>query len=88
MQLIKQLHDIVNKGIVAVDIVNKGNLKIAPEKSLFMHFTVKFLGHEIGPNTIQLIQSKNSAIHKNFFSDYKNRVGDVRWLNEFLFQRY
>ena len=42
----------------------KNNLKLAPEKSLFMLPKVKFLGHEIGYNTIKPIHSKIAAIHK------------------------
>ena len=52
--LIKQLHL----------ISTKHNLKLAPEKSFFMLFKVKFLGHEIGYNTIKPIHSKIAAIHK------------------------
>ena len=53
-QLIEQLH------IVST----KNNLKLAPEKSFFMLLKVKFLGHEIGYNTIKPIRSKLAAIHK------------------------
>ena len=53
-QLIKQLHI----------ISTKNNLKLAPEKSFFMLLKVKFLGHEIGYNTIKPIHSKIAAIHK------------------------
>ena len=53
-QLIEQLHN----------ISTKNNLKLAPEKSFFMLLKVKFLGHEIGYNTIKPIHSKISAIHK------------------------
>ena len=53
-QLIEQLHI----------ISTKNNLKIAPEKSFFMLLKVKFLGHEIGYNTIKPIHSKIAAIHK------------------------
>ena len=42
----------------------KHNLKLAPEKSLFMLLKVNFLGHEIGYNTIKRIPSKVAAIHK------------------------
>ena len=45
-------------------ISTKDNLKLAPEKSFFMLLKVKFLGHEIGYNTIKLINSKIAAIHK------------------------
>ena len=40
------------------------NLKIAPEKSFYILLTVKFLGHEIGHNTIKPISSKVDGIHK------------------------
>ena len=53
-QLIEQLHF----------ISTKNNLKLAPEKSFFMLLKVKFLGHEIGYNTIKPIHSKVAAIHK------------------------
>ena len=53
-QLIEQLHI----------ISTKNNLKLAPENSFFMLPKVKFLGHEIGYNTIKPIHSKTAAIHK------------------------
>ena len=53
-QLIEQLHI----------ISTKNNLKLAPEKSFFVLFKVKFLGHEIGYNTIKPIHSKIAAVHK------------------------
>ena len=53
-QLIEQLHL----------ISTKHNLKLAPEKSFFMLLKVKFLGHEIGYNTVKPIHSKIAAIHK------------------------
>ena len=43
-QLIEQLH-----------IISTKNLKLAPETSFFMLLKVKFLGHEIGYNTIKPI---------------------------------
>ena len=42
----------------------KKNLKLAPEKSFYMLLKVKFLGHEIGNNTIKPIPSKIEAIKK------------------------
>ena len=39
-------------------------MKLFPEKSFFMLLKVKFLGHEIGYNTIKPIHSKIDAIHK------------------------
>ena len=53
-QLIEQLHI----------ISTKNNLKLAPEKSFFLLFKVKFLGHENGFNTIKPIHSKIAASHK------------------------
>ena len=53
-QLIEQLHI----------ISTKNNLKLAPEKSFLMLLNVKFLGHEIGYNTIKPIHSKIAAILK------------------------
>ena len=53
-QFIEQLHI----------ISTKSNFKRAPEKSFFMLLKVKFLGHEIGYNTIKPIHSKIAAIHK------------------------
>ena len=53
LQLIEQLN-IISK---------KNNLKLAPEKSFFMHLKVQFLRHEIGYNTIKPIHSKVAAIH-------------------------
>ena len=53
-QLIEQLHN----------ISTKNNLKLAPEKSIFMLLKVKFLGHQIGYNTIKTIHSKIAAKHK------------------------
>ena len=53
-QLTEQLHI----------ISTKNNLKLAPGKSFLMLLKVKFLGHEIGYNTIKPIHSKIAAIHK------------------------
>ena len=53
-ELIKELHKIATKEI----------LKLAPEKSFYMLLKVKFLGHEIGNNTIKPIPSKIEAIRK------------------------
>ena len=51
--------------IEQLDIIStKNNLKLAPEKSFFMLLKVKFLGHEIGYNTIKPIHLKLAAIHK------------------------
>ena len=46
-ELIKELHK----------IATKENLKLAPEKSFYMFLKVKFLGHEVGNNTIIPIPS-------------------------------
>ena len=54
LDLFEQLHQ----------ICYSNNLKIAPEKSLYILLTVKFLGHEIGNNTIKPISSKVDGIHK------------------------
>ena len=54
-ELTKELHK----------IATKENLKLAPEKSFFMLFKVKFLGHEIENNTIKTIPSKNEAIERH-----------------------
>ena len=54
-QLIEQLHL----------ISTKHNLKLAPEKSFFILFKVKFLGHKIGYYTIKpKHSSKVDTIHK------------------------
>ena len=53
-KLIEQLHV----------ISTKNNLKLAPEKSFFMLLKVKFLGPEIGYNTIKPVHSKIAAIHE------------------------
>ena len=52
-QLIEQLHI----------ISTKHNLR-NPAKSFFMFLKVKFVGHEIGYNTIYPLHSKVDAIHK------------------------
>ena len=46
-ELIKKIHT----------IASRENLKLAPEKSFYMLLKVKFLGHEIGNNTIKPIPS-------------------------------
>ena len=53
-ELIKELHK----------IATKGTLKLAPEKSFYILLKVKFLGHEIGNNTIAPIPSKIEAIKR------------------------
>ena len=61
-QLIEQLHL----------ICTKHNLKLAPEKSFFMLLKVKFLGHEIGYNTIKPIHSKMCSNTQKTFSHWKS----------------
>ena len=53
-ELIKELHK----------VATKEKLKLAPEKSFYMLLEVKFLGHEIGNNTIKPIPSKIEAIKR------------------------
>ena len=53
-ELVKELHE----------ISTKETLKLAPEKSFYMLLKVKFLGHEIGNNTIKPIPSKMEAIKR------------------------
>ena len=53
-ELIKELHT----------IASRENLKLATEKSFYMLLKVKFLGHEIGNNTIKPIPSKIEAIKR------------------------
>ena len=54
LQLIEQLYV----------ISTKHNLKLAPEKSFFTLWKVKFLGHELVYNTITPIHLKIEVIHK------------------------
>ena len=54
LDLIEQVHQ----------ICHSNNPKIAPEKLFFILLTVKFLGHEIGNNTIKPISSKVDGIQK------------------------
>ena len=65
-QLIEQLH--ISS--------TKTNLKLAPEKSFFVLFKVKFLGHEIGYNTIKSCSySQNSPSHwKSCFDEFHRRT--------------
>ena len=65
-------------------ISTKNNIKLPPEKSFFMLLKVKFLGHEIGYNTIKPIHSKIAAIHKvalmsfigalNFYTKFNDKL--------------
>ena len=45
-------------------ILQNENLKAAPDKSHFFLTRVKFLGHNIGRNTITPLQSRIDAIQK------------------------
>ena len=77
-QLIEQLHL----------ISTNHNLKLAPEKSFFMLLKVKFLGHEIGYNTIKHIHSKIAAKHKIHSPTGKvalmSFIGALNFYTEFL----
>ena len=53
-ELIEELHK----------IATKENPEVAPEKTFYMLLKVKFLGHEIGNNTIKPIPSKIEAIKR------------------------
>ena len=54
-QLSEQLHN----------MSTENELRLAPEKLFFMLLKVKFLGHEIGYNTIKSRLSKFAAINKS-----------------------
>ena len=77
-ELIKELHK----------IAAKENLKLAPEKSFYMLLSVKFLGHEIGNNTIKPILSKIDAIKKipspKEKKDVMHFLGSVKFYSKFL----
>ena len=77
-EIIKELHK----------IVTKENLKLAPEKSFYMLHKVKFLGHEIGNNTIRPIPSKIEAIKRIPSSKEKKDVmqflGSVNFYSKFV----
>ena len=68
LHLIEELHK----------IITKNNFKLAPEKSFYMLQNVKFLGHEIGNNTIKQIHSKIEAI-KNIPST-RTKQGVMKFL--------
>ena len=78
IELIKELHK----------IATKENLKLAPEKSFYMLLKVKFLGHEIGNNTIKPIPSKIDAIKRIPSSKEKKDVmqyfGSVNFFSKFV----
>ena len=77
-ELIKELHK----------IASKENLKLAPEKSIYMLLKVKFLGHEIGNTTIKPIPSKIEAIKKipspKEKKDVMQFLGSVNFYSKFV----
>ena len=78
ISLIEQLHQ----------ICVKQNLKLAPEKAFYVLLKVKFLGHEIGNQTITPIRSKVDGIHKLKSPTTKRElmrvVGCVAFYNKFI----
>ena len=77
-ELIKELHK----------IASRENLKLAAEKSFYMLLKVKFLGHEIGNNTIKPIPSKIDAIERIPSPKEKKDVmqfrGSVNFYSKFI----
>ena len=77
-ELIKELHK----------IASRENLKLAPEKSFYMLLKVKFLGHEIGNNTIKPIPSKIDAIKRipspKEKKDVMHFLGSVNFYSKFI----
>ena len=76
-ELIKELHK----------IATKENLKLAPEKPFYMLLKVKFLGHEIGNNTIKPIPSKIEAIKRipsPKEKDVMQFLGSVKFYSKFV----
>ena len=77
-ELIKELHT----------IASRENLKLAPEKSFYMLLKVKFLGHEIGNNTIKPIPSKIEAIKRipspKEKKDVMQFLGSVNFYSKFI----
>ena len=69
-------------------IATKTNLKVASEKSFFMLLKVKFLGHEIGNNTIKPIPSKIEAIKRipspTDKKDVMQFLGSVNFYSKFI----
>ena len=69
-------------------IVTKENLKLAPEKSLYMSLEVKLLGHELGNNTIKPISSKIEAIKRipspKEKKDFMQFLGSVNFYSKFI----
>ena len=69
-------------------IASRENLKLAPEKSFYMLLKVKFLGHEIGNNTIKPIPSKIEA-NKRIPSPKEKKdvlqfLGSVNFYSKFI----
>ena len=77
-ELIKELHK----------IATKGNLKLALQKSFHLLLEVKFLGHEIGNNTIKPIPSKIEAIKRISLpkenKDVMKFLGSVNFYSKFV----
>ena len=77
-ELIKELHT----------IASRENLKHVPKKSFYMLLKVKFLGHEIGNNTIKPIPSKIEAIKRipspKEKKDVMHVLGSVNFYSKFI----
>ena len=77
-ELIKELHT----------ISSRENLKLATEKSFYMLLKVKFLGHEIGNNTLKPIPSKIEAIKRipspKEKKDVMQFLGSVNFYSKFI----
>ena len=77
-ELIKELHR----------IATRENLELAPEKSFYMLLKVKFLGHQIGNNTIKPIPSKIEAIKRipspKEKKDVMQFLGSVNFYSKFI----
>ena len=69
-------------------ICQKKDLKIAPEKFFYLLLTVKFLGHEIGNQTIKPIHSKVDGIHKFETPSSKHElmrfIGSMNFYSKFI----
>ena len=69
-------------------LTSRENLKLAPEKSFYMLLKVKFLGHEIGNNTIKPIPSKIEAIKRipspKEKKDVMQFLGSVNFYSKFI----
>ena len=78
LELIKELHK----------IATRENLKLAAEKSFYMLLEVKFVGHEIGNNTIKPIPSKIEAIKRitkeTLAQDVKQFLGSVNFCSKII----